>query len=251
MVHHYDPDTSDHHQVHGSIPFSCAECGASFPNKTRLERHAYDDRHNAVACSCGKRFSRLDSLNRHLDSFRKDIRRFSCPRCKRYRGNNGFRRRDHLIQHLSGYHKIAWQEIQKAFSIREKEYAFEECDCPAPMCEFHLGANFQCLSWIEREVQAPFKTKSQFNKHLKEAHEVTPCPCPVAECKRTGAKGYMTVHGLEKHLIREHTKFPQHLAKCHELRMQNRECDNCGENIGGHRGYLNLHRQLAHQITPE
>ncbi|KAK0633956.1 hypothetical protein B0T14DRAFT_508093 [Immersiella caudata] len=60
-------------------------------------------------CRCGKHYSRADALNRHLSNVK-----FKCTyqNCNAGSGN-GFRRRDHLRQHLEVFHKLTKAEVDQ------------------------------------------------------------------------------------------------------------------------------------------
>ncbi|KAM7208529.1 hypothetical protein V8F20_001210 [Naviculisporaceae sp. PSN 640] len=85
---------------------------------------------NGLHCLCGKKFSRKDSLTRHIRTASRrrhtevllvttDAPELShpgqnaCTLCNKYRGARSFLRRDHLRQHLRGYHKMDKEAIDK------------------------------------------------------------------------------------------------------------------------------------------
>ncbi|KAI2464584.1 hypothetical protein F4781DRAFT_412435 [Annulohypoxylon bovei var. microspora] len=240
-----EPHQLDHHQIQRPTPFSCAECCNTFSNKSQLEKHAKSSQHCAITCSCGESFTRLQSLVRHQGLFRDNVPLFPCTFCKRHRGKHGFLRQDHLVQHLEGYHKLDSAEIRKAYPRMELlENSTERC--LDPECEFYMPEEYESLPWIERCKIHPFKRRCQFIRHLKEAHKMTPFPCPVIKCKRVGAKGYTTMTGLEKHLVSEHPATPENLAGLGERWDWDRICDHCGEKIP-HLERFNLHCQFLHQ----
>ncbi|KAI2624658.1 hypothetical protein GGS26DRAFT_206714 [Hypomontagnella submonticulosa] len=237
-----DPNTSDHHQVQRSSQFVCVDCNQSFSDKTSLDFHAHFEKHSRVECSCGAKFVRQDASDRHCNSFSKDARRFPCPICKRYRGNQAFRRRDHLLQHLRGYHKYE-PEIRRA---RPRKIKLSNCrSCSDPGCE-----SYRDKAWRTRHhnrgTHWPFRKQSDYDKHVKGVHKLTPFPCPVAECERVGAKGYVAASGLVKHLANQHPDAPQHLEDFRET-CQRRwwQCDSCDEGFWSI-AYFKLHCRLAH-----
>ncbi|KAI1139842.1 hypothetical protein F5Y05DRAFT_334327 [Hypoxylon sp. FL0543] len=246
--HGHDPDASGHHRVQGASRNSCAACNASFSHNNALERHAQQEGHVAFVCSCSKQFTRPDALHRHIASFRKETPAFPCPSCKRHRGKHGFRRRDHLVQHLSGYHKVDPKKIW--LLCPQWKPAYSDSVCPLPGCEHHRGREFHDLPSDDEKIkQKPFRNESSYKNHLKYAHNATPFPCPVAGCKRVDAKGYLTDIGLMEHLARDHSNAPRHLVKLQEelVHPLGKECDQCGITIRD-LGEFNIHRRLLHQV---
>ncbi|KAI1454809.1 hypothetical protein F4805DRAFT_477296 [Annulohypoxylon moriforme] len=238
----HDLDKFDHQLVQGPVPYSCNQCLASFKKNSQLEEHARQSKHEVFTCSCGKRFARRDAFVRHQRSFLENGEPFPCTFCKRHRGKNGFRRRDHLIQHLSSYHKFDSDKIENIVPVERLSYDGNiHCICPG--CEFYVEG-FASLDYSERRKQAPFKKRSEYMKHMREAHKVTPFPCPVAECKRGGANGYSSRPGLVNHLAREHETDTEYSTS--KDWDSERKCDHCGESLEELRDF-NLHIQLLHQ----
>ncbi|RYP78449.1 hypothetical protein DL771_000634 [Monosporascus sp. 5C6A] len=104
------PVQAAHGRVGHLTPFACVKCFTTFRDNSELLKHGKDTDHHPYACHCGKDFSRLDSLKRHLKSRAagsetcKWKAKHSCPFCTKYDGEKGFDRRDHLLQHLRGRH---------------------------------------------------------------------------------------------------------------------------------------------------
>ncbi|KAI0100716.1 hypothetical protein F4776DRAFT_518051 [Hypoxylon sp. NC0597] len=246
-THQHKPNVPDHYPVQGASKNSCLECKASFALKCDLELHAQKEGHGVLLCSCGVGFTRPDALRRHVVSFRKETPKFPCTFCKRHRGKHGFRRQDHLVQHLSGYHKFDEDEIGKVCPLVSPVWP-DYLACPHPGCEFYRGKGFNRLGWNEQKKQGPFQKRSNYSKHLKDVHNVAPFPCPVPGCERVEAKGYMSDNGLKKHLAREHPNALEYLEKLREeICIRRYDCDQCGERIYG-LGEFNIHRQLSHKL---
>ncbi|KAI8960874.1 hypothetical protein F5Y11DRAFT_367117 [Daldinia sp. FL1419] len=207
---------SCHQQVLGLCRNLCRECGASFPTQSALRWHAADSRHSPFECSCGVRFSRLDTLKRHFNSFREDVSPYPCDLCKHHKGKNGFKRRDHLVQHLSGYHGLDEEEIRKHrlllnYKKEETRNAYSDLICPYVGCEYHRGKEYITLSRDVRKEQRPFNKESDYKKHLKYVHGEAPFSCQVAGCDRAGRKGYLREKDLIKHFARQHVRAPEYL----------------------------------------
>ncbi|CAG8960729.1 hypothetical protein HYFRA_00002265 [Hymenoscyphus fraxineus] len=91
-------------------PNTCSSCYTVFGSNTSLQDHSKQSGHSSYKCTCGSGFSRIDSLNRHIRDFLPGI--YACTFCTRHVGNNAFRRKYHLIQHLKGYHKMGRETLR-------------------------------------------------------------------------------------------------------------------------------------------
>ncbi|PQE15913.1 AMP-binding enzyme protein [Rutstroemia sp. NJR-2017a BVV2] len=194
-AHEATPHNIEHHRVHSEHPFQCTECKDTFHSKADLLRHAKEQQHKPYACDCGTLFSRVDVLNRHLKSFARDIPQHPCTLCIYHRGAAGFRRKDHLLQHLRQYHHV------NAIPSRLK-FVFPTCthlDCPQ-----YRPAAFQKLSRSIKEARKPFKSQSEYTKHMREEHNECAFPCDILGCTRVGRKGYFREKDLIRHRRKEH-----------------------------------------------
>ncbi|KAI1388505.1 uncharacterized protein F4822DRAFT_443440 [Hypoxylon trugodes] len=235
----HSPHASDHYPIQMLPPFACVECNKEFGTRQELNKHAETKQHRCCQCSCEALFARTDALDRHCSYFGKDNQDFPCRFCKNHRGSHSFRRRDHLVQHLRGYHKFDQEEVRKASPRERRGGTFQGC-CPYPYCELHRDEELTFL-------QNPFQKPSEYSKHLKDFHKVTPFPCPVSECERTGPKGYISGKGLEKHLIQQHSEDTQSLARLREeLQHTHRSCPTCGRNDMP-LAEFNLHVRIFHR----
>lgn len=173
---------------------SCSECGAAFSTKHKLSEHAEKTGHAAFICEqpdCGSAFSRYDTYERHLKIHEDDVKRYACPHCKKHRGVNGFKRKDHLTQHLRNYHHIGEDEARGNALFGGKS-------CP------HKG----CPEWRPESVYAElnaFQKVSEYTKHMKKVHDESPFPCPELGCDRIGGKGYFRRRDLFRHQKKEHS----------------------------------------------
>lgn len=119
------------------------------------------------------------------------------------RGKNGFRRRDHLFQHIRGYHKINADE--KLTEIRTRDSVKHESNIyQYPDCEFHPDHAFKQLPFTDHLKARPFLKKSDYTKHIKEARKETPFPCNVRGCETIEGKGYVRVKDLIRHRQNQH-----------------------------------------------
>jgi hypothetical protein len=203
--------TSSHGSISTGSDKRCNECDTEFPTKTALYLHSKESDHSPHVCLCGKGFSRLDVLERHVQSSRSPDISFPCPHCKKYRGTRAFRRRDHLTQHLKGYHHVepstdsedsspSWvSEHSMPPARRKREKSFR---CPHEGCDANSGAVGQ--SGII------FHTQSQLTQHMRESHDESLFPCQEARCPRVGGRGFFRKRDLIKHAKEHHTQ--QHMT---------------------------------------
>ncbi|KAI1366344.1 hypothetical protein F5Y08DRAFT_301400 [Xylaria arbuscula] len=209
-VHRGSPHSPRHHLVWNDSAISCAECGDIAEDESKLISHAKNQKHSPYACSCGVKFARTDALNRHIKSFLKESAKYQCTFCKRHRGKNAFRRRDHLVQHLRGYHKMDPEEINDVSPPTSRVQSRQILCCPHPNCAAYRDDDFMALPWKEQFEGRPFQQQSDYNKHMREVHEESSFSCSVDGCDRVGAKGYMREKDLMKHLADKHPEAPSY-----------------------------------------
>jgi Zinc finger, C2H2 type len=116
---------------------TCTQCKASFRTHRALKKHADTTKHVAYKCTCEAEFSRLYSLDQHIHDYVAITRSsqeagevesgaqdgaegimqgggrvFPCLYCSKYVDEKAFTRKDHLTQHLVGYHKFERGRVQ-------------------------------------------------------------------------------------------------------------------------------------------
>ena len=198
----------------GHHPFECRQtgCEEAFSKRNELNKHqrvahVADLEHgyseSSRVCKCGEVFSRPDVLDRHLNGYILEIRKHPCIYCKRHRGEQSFKRKDHLMQHLRGYHHIGNDE--KA-NIHKCEVS--QLFCPHASCPQHRGPAYFKLSWWDRQAIAPFGVKSEYTEHMRKIHNESPFPCDITGCSRVEGKGYFREADLIKHRKKEHPESP-------------------------------------------
>jgi hypothetical protein len=189
-----DKDYRNHLKTSHAELYVCEQCDVIFDEQSGAEIHASRTGHGRIICDhqdCGKTFLRLDTYQRHQKVHQEDAQRFPCKYCKKYRGTNGFRRKDHLTQHLRGYHHIGEGEAKKVgFPYR---YSCDKVDCP----EYTIGLS-------SRDPMHPFSSKSELMKHIKIVHNTSGFPCPETNCDRVEGKGYIRPGDLRNHLKKAH-----------------------------------------------
>ncbi|MCJ1402341.1 hypothetical protein MMC11_005561 [Xylographa trunciseda] len=180
----------------------CLQCRAVYKARNSLEWHGWKESHTVYGCKCGKGFTRIDDLRRHLKNFRPESAKHPCPHCRRHRGEKAFKRKDHLEQHLRNYHHIGLEVRSHWNFLRFCPYT----ECP----EYRDKGLFRSLGQTEWEKQMPFSSTSAHTKHMREVHNESPYPCDVAHCPKIGGKGYFRKKDMLKHRKRDHPDAPEY-----------------------------------------
>ena len=201
--HQREFHVADLNHGHSSSRRTCSQCNEVFRSVGRLECHASHEQHTPYMCKCGQRFSRSDVLDRHLSQFVLEARKYPCDYCKRHKGESAFRRKDHLTQHLRGYHHIdVGKEAEAERSIL--------LACAHPSCPQHRGPAFFRSTLQDKQATRPFKNSSEYHKHMRKIHDETEYPCDISNCSRVGGKGYFREMDLIKHRKKEHPEAPKY-----------------------------------------
>ncbi|KAH6670410.1 hypothetical protein B0J14DRAFT_96458 [Halenospora varia] len=183
---------------------ACIQCKESFDTKGALDAHAKYSQHSPYSCKCGKLFSRCDILDRHIHSM-QPTRTYPCPHCKKYRGTKAFSRRDHLTQHIRGYHHIelssdtensssASSPPPSAHQVRKKIVL-----CPHKDCFDNRNLSLSGRASEYQGTRATFRTKSELTSHLRQVHDESVFPCVETNCDRVGGRGFFRKRDLLKH----------------------------------------------------
>jgi uncharacterized Zn-finger protein len=162
-----------------------------------LELHASATGHVSFACkhpNCRRRFSRHDTYQRHLRSHGQSAKRLSCSYCKKYRGSNGFQRKDHLTQHIRNYHHIGEDEVWRV--SLDKSYDREWC--PKAGCS---EAKPLSVIWGNPAV---FASSTDYVEHMRKVHNDSDFHCPQPGCDRINGKGYFRKPDLRAHVRKVH-----------------------------------------------
>ncbi|THV52261.1 hypothetical protein BGAL_0084g00210 [Botrytis galanthina] len=206
---------------HGATELACHQCGSVFQNTERLDRHAYSSGHFAYVCrypDCESTAGRFSDLIRHQACHKEDVPRHPCPHCSTYRGNNGFKRKDHLRQHIRNYHKIESNYIGPIYSspfrckhgncwgfgtmYRQDLRSLD--DLTQHMLVEHNSSAFICdEASCDRVGLNGFDTKKLFQDHIKKEHP-SPFQCTHPGCDRVGSKGWLRERDQKKHMFQKH-----------------------------------------------
>ncbi|KAI1456467.1 hypothetical protein F4805DRAFT_475801 [Annulohypoxylon moriforme] len=134
--------------------------------------HVKDTSYQSLKCTCGIEFSRSDALNRHIKSKSNDVPKHPCKNCNRRQGMNGFRRRDHLAQHMKSC---------RGRNVGNNPHNHEAEPFPAAAMSGPLTRTREdSLSQVQNPEMAPF-------------------PCLSLGCDRVGPNGYLRSQDLIEH----------------------------------------------------
>jgi len=179
---------AEHHDA-----FVCDECMYVGMSHYEVGLHASDTGHASFICKhdgCEKKFARLDTYQRHQRTHREDAKRFPCKYCKKYRGKNGFKRKDHLTQHVRNYHHIG--------EGKQILYSNGHQWCPKKECTDSKPATVPF--WF----QGVFTSSKEWVNHMRTVHDESELSCPQAGCDRVNGKGYFRPADLRIHLRKAH-----------------------------------------------
>lgn len=220
IAHEKRPHVADHGRLRTLGYHDCIECETSFRSKAELLRHGKEQQHQPFGCKCGGLYSRLDVLNRHLEAFDTSEPKYPCTYCRNRRGPDGFRRRDHLMQHLRNYHhhEITQNTAQETESSSRLRYYFPVC--PHPQCPKYRDETFKSSPRAIQQQTKPFSTQSAYTKHMRDEHNECAFPCDVVGCDRVGRRGYFREKDLLKHRRDQHEDAPPYEVAKRELRIR-------------------------------
>ncbi|TVY60844.1 Zinc finger protein [Lachnellula suecica] len=215
-AHQQTPHTNGHGRTITLTPFDCVECSESLSSKADLLRHSKETQHQPYSCECGALFSRLDVLNRHLDSLGTEEPKYPCTYCRRHRGMNGFRRRDHLNQHIRNYHHLEIDEGSAESSASRLTFFFPVCthvECP-----HYRDESFKTLPRSTQDARKPFQSRGAYTTHMRNEHNECPFPCDIQGCDRVGRRGYFREKDMIKHRREAHPDSSPYQVSAREMK---------------------------------
>jgi hypothetical protein len=230
----------------------CQECQEVFRSKGDLLQHAMERQHRPYGCECGALFSRLDVYYRHLESLDETDPKYPCIYCRRHRGAEGFRRKDHLTQHIRNYHHHEVDEPVTGLPSKPKSrlrYSFPVC--PHLGCPHYRDEAFKQLPRSVQQETKPFSSMSVYTKHMREEHDECSFPCDVSGCNRVGWRGYFREKDLMRHRKEQHPDAPTYHASkrdlCHQCTVPGCGSSLDQSSISNH--YLWIHDEFSFNTT--
>ncbi|KAI8622886.1 hypothetical protein F5Y19DRAFT_44021 [Xylariaceae sp. FL1651] len=222
--------------------FHCSlGCGRSFERKWDLQKHKcppHTPKHYVACedpfkCKCGQQFTKLYTLERHIRGFQRDsLPAYPCEHCSAYQGTDGFKRKDHLLQHLRVFHKYDASQLAESFAPR-KARIYNIPVCHFNDCEYFRGPEFKALGAAEQENNRPFTKQSDYTAHMKQEHDWSPYPCNFPGCRKVDRNGFFSPNALNKHFEKNHPE-----ATAPQLETERRAavkvtCDYCRRSLLG------------------
>ncbi|EEY16954.1 conserved hypothetical protein [Verticillium alfalfae VaMs.102] len=131
---------------------------------------------------------------------------------ERHADGNGFKRKDHLRQHLRAFHKFNAEELSELRRSRRGIYDAPKT-CPHSGCFGYRDEHFHALEAAEQYKDRPFDGQKDFNEHMKKIHDETPFPCSISGCDRVGAKGYLRQKALVDHHKKKHPELEAYVPQ--------------------------------------
>lgn len=253
--------------------YECAQCGKTFPNSTRYNKHVkLHSNLKSFRCAvpgCGKSFKRKPHLTRHLATH-QERRPYQCsrPGC-----GKTFTSNQRLAKHLKSHDKLCCETCGETFRKRVKY-------------EQHLWTHNSAISIIRCPECDEAVDKSALQRHMKrhKSHQCSECEetflhfqdlvkhrravhsKKLSLCPECG-KAFARPSALRDHQLRVHAEqlllcpradcgqtftsasnLYQHERVAH-LGLKPFSCPQCGETFA-YRHVLKRHRMLIHTAIP-
>ncbi|KAI0450798.1 hypothetical protein F5B21DRAFT_489708 [Xylaria acuta] len=190
-------------------------------------------------CHCGQHFTRLCSLERHVrDNTEQPDPEYQCAECPAYQGKDGFKRKDHLVQHLRVFHKWDDDRLATLFPPRQT-HRLKIPVCHFPECDHYRGPDFKDKGIREQEKNRPFDKQSHYTDHMKREHDWSPYPCKVTGCSKVNGTGFFTTTTFERHYKKMHPGSAIPTPKVQDI-TETVKCDHCQQSFS--RGRIASHQ---------
>ncbi|CAG8958115.1 hypothetical protein HYFRA_00000461 [Hymenoscyphus fraxineus] len=205
------PDTAKHLKEHhpNSSQYTCVKCGRGFGRDNAFRIHCQMTGHAGAVCQfpqCDTECIRFKDLSRHQLIHKKRNLTYPCTHCRTYRGSNGFKRKDHLVQHMRNYHRMEDYAFVKGYCLERSCYFRYTCssDLTAHMLEAHHSSAYVCdKPNCDRVGMNGFENKKDLNSHLKKDH-ISEFQCTHPGCDRIGSNGWKRQRDMVKHMEKVH-----------------------------------------------
>lgn len=133
--------------------FSCVICYSSFETASKLEQHARGENHRTYVCtdaSCGRSYCRRDLYTRHMRTH-KQPRSYECMLCRGEDQPKGFKRKDHLQQHIRNCHPYVGRRAREMEPNPQRQSSSTSSSCSCA-CRGKASARPGTVSSIEERL---------------------------------------------------------------------------------------------------
>ncbi|CAG8972204.1 hypothetical protein HYALB_00010983 [Hymenoscyphus albidus] len=189
------PNIAKHLKEHhpNSSQYTCAKCERGFKNDQDLSNHCRTTDHAG------------SDLRRHQLIHKKRKLTFPCTHCPTYRGSNGFKRKDHLIQHMRNYHRMEdYASVRGRCAICWVFKYTSSSGLTDHMLDAHHSSTYVCYKPdCDRVGMNGFENKKDLNSHLKNDH-ISEFQCQHPGCDRIGSNGWRRRRDMVRHIEKVH-----------------------------------------------
>lgn len=211
---------------------TCSECGLTCASKESLQRHINGvhrkiRNHACEAEGCGKRFTTLYDLRRHVSAVHDKNARFECCHCHQ-RFTFGANLRRHIkAQHENAMERVpcSREDCSDTFSTKanmeahvlhvhqdQRDYQCDDCDrafhTPKLLRQHCIYAHGDERAHACNACDQTFKTKGHLDRHVADVHDnIRNVPCKDDTCpSRFTSNSHMNDHYDRVHNQRRDVK---------------------------------------------
>ena len=124
----------------------------------------------------------------------------------RYRGTRGFKRKDHLVQHMRNYHRMEdYTPINGVCRERGCHFRYITLgSLTEHMLEVHHSLTYVCREAnCDRVGMNGFENDKDLKSHVKSDH-ISAYQCTQSGCDRIGSNGWKRKRDMVKHIEKVH-----------------------------------------------
>ncbi|KAH8743862.1 hypothetical protein F5882DRAFT_313340 [Hyaloscypha sp. PMI_1271] len=187
----------------------CVKCELSFKVMEELASHCRITGHAGFVCrfpGCGAECIHYTDLKRHQLIHKRKTTTYPCAHCRTYRGTRGFKRKDHLVQHMRNYHRMEdYTPINGVCRERGCHFRYITLgSLTEHMLEVHHSLTYVCREAnCDRVGMNGFENDKDLKSHVKSDH-ISAYQCTQSGCDRIGSNGWKRKRDMVKHIEKVH-----------------------------------------------